>query len=887
MTHPRGFYILRMRLRSLFRRDQLEAELSEELNEHLESRTRQNIVQGMSLEDARFAALRSMHGLEQRKEECRDMRRTNFMEDAIHDVRFALRMLRKSPGFTAVVVLTLALGIGANTAIFSVVNAVLLRPLPYPDPSRIAIVELVGKGSHDLMPDMSVPSFAFLRDNTSRAFSSVAGFQGSGTYTLEQQKKLDWITAESVTDDFFQTLGVSPAIGRGFTRAETAPGAAPAVILTDALWRRDFNADPAVVGTQIKLEDRAFTVVGVLPRGFNFIENPVDAFMPLITGNNLGNSGYNTTVLARLQPGVNFVQAQTVLDQISPHAPRDESVVGMAAMGYQKSLVGDFRPALLILFGAVGLLLLIACANVASLILSRASSRAREISIRLAMGARRGRLLRQFLAESFVIALIGAIAGLLAAYWTLNSVVSTIPWELPSGAGSVTIDSYVLAFTLGAAVFTSVIFGFASFWKISALNLNEVLKEGGKQGAGGAARSGARNFLVVGEVALSLALLVGAALLGQTLYNLRSEKLGLDPKNLVTMVTPYPRIKPFTEARVWSYEQDMLARIQAVPGVASAAFVDHLPLDGWGNIPTQVPGLNDQRHSIGGMEIRAITPDYFATMRIPLVQGRAISEADSAGTQPVTVITQTVANKWWPSQNPIGQQILIGSYLGKNYIGGADPVRTVVGVVGDVRTGGMSEKFRPMVYIPEAQNNIQHGDTGAWVIRTAPKFEIGGALRQAVLAASPEQRILNLRPFSALISRSVAAESFNALLVGIFAGLGVALACVGIYGVLSLFVNQRTHEIGIRMALGANPRQVLWLVVGQGMILAAVGVAIGIAGSLGLTRFLKTLLYNVQPTNPASYVIGGTVLLLVALLASWIPARRATKVDPIIALRYE
>jgi predicted permease len=886
MTPPRSFYILRMRLRSLFRRDQLEAELNEELNQHLEARIRQNIVQGMSPEDARFAALRAMHGIEQRKEECRDMRRTNFMEDAIHDIRYAVRMLRKSPGFTAVVVLTLALGIGANTAIFSVVNAVLLRPLPYPDSSRIALVQLA-TARHDLIHDMTVPEFTFLHDNASRVFSSVAGFQGGGTYTLEKQRKLDWVTSETVTDDFFKTLGVSPVIGREFTRAETAPGAASAVILTDALWHRDFNGDPGVVGTQIKLEDRAFTIVGILPRGFNFMENPVDAFVPLTMDNSLGNSGYNTTVLARLQPGVNFVQAQTVLDQISPHAPRDEAVVGMAAMGYQESLVGDFRPALLILFGAVGLLLLIACANVASLILSRATSRAREISIRLAMGARRGRLLRQFLAESFVIALIGAVAGLLAAYWTLNSVVATIPWDLPSGAGSVTIDSYVLAFTLAAAIFTSVIFGFASFWKISALNLNEVLKEGGKQGAGGAARSGARNFLVVGEVALSLALLVGAAMLGQTLYNLRSEKLGLDPKNLVTMVTPYPRIKPFTAARVWSYEQDMLARIQAVPGVTSAAFVNHLPLDGWGNIPTQVPGLKDQWHSIGGMEIRAITPNYFATMRIPLIQGRAILEADTAGTQPVAVIGQTVANKWWPDQNPIGQQILIGSYLGKNYIGGADPVRTVMGVAGDVRVGSMTEKFRPMVYIPEAQNNIQHGDAGAWVIRTAPKFQIGAGLRQAVLAASPEQRILNLRPFDDLISRSVADQSFNALLIGIFAGLGLALASVGIYGVLSLFVNQRTHEIGIRMALGANPRQVLWLVVGQGMILAAVGVAIGIGGSLGLTRFLKTLLYNVQPTNPASYVIGGTVLLLVALLASWIPARRATKVDPIIALRYE
>jgi putative ABC transport system permease protein len=867
------------------RRRRMLDELDQDIREHIDRETQDNIERGMSPEEARYAAVRKFGNVTRVTEETREVWSFVWLEQLLADIRFGLRMLRKNPGFTAVIVLTLALGIGANTAIFSVVNAVLLRPLPYPEPGRIARVGLL-KGNDELS-EVTVAQLAFIRDNGSAVFDVLAGYRGDGTVAIEQDKKVEWVNSLRVTDGFFRSLGVAPALGRDISRGETLPGSSRSVILTDSLWRRSFRADPGVVGAQISLDDGPYTVVGVLPRGFAFIEQPVDVFVALQFGHNLSDTGTNTEVIARLKPGANFSHARSALRALLPQLPDRGGVQGLSAESYQQALAGDVRASLLVLFGAVGLLLLIACANVASLILARASARAREMSIRVALGASRGRLLRQLLAESLLVAFIGAAVGLLAAFWSLQSLASSIPWRLPEGMSAITMDGRVLAFAVSAAVLTSLLFGMASFWQSVRMKLRETLKEGGRQGAGGAVRHRARNFLVVGEVALSLTLLVGAALLAATLYNLRSQKLGFDPTNVLTLTTPYPRIKPLTTARVWSFEQELLARIQSLPGVTSAAVVTVAPLDGRANLPAQVAGLNDPNHSWGGTEIRAISSRYFETMRIPVLQGRGILENDIAGSRPVAVINESLARRWWDKQSPLGNNIVIGEYLGREFLDPPDPPREIVGVAANVKGLLLNRPAPPMVYIPAAQKWGPGGDSTAWVIRTAPGVNLGNSIREAVTQVDPALRTSGLRSMSQVVGDSMAGQRFDALLLGLFAAVALALASVGIYGVLSLFVNQRTREIGIRMALGAAPRQVLRQVLGQGLVLAGFGVAIGIAAALSLTHFLQGLLFGVRPTSLLPYAVGAVVLICVALLASYIPARRAMRVDPMVALRHE
>jgi putative ABC transport system permease protein len=805
------------------------------------------------------------------------------MNSFVQDVRYGIRMLVKSPGFAAVVGLTITLGIGANTAIFSVVNAVLLRPLPFPQSERI--VQL-GARLNNGEPDgwVTAPQFTFCRERGTRVFDSVAGFRGGPALELKQENRVDWVTSLRVTDDFFRVVGVNPALGRGLRREETQPGAPLSAVLSDALWRRTFGASADIIGKQLQLNDDAYTIVGVMPRDFTFVEQPVDAYVPLRLSDTLGDKGTNTRVVARLKPGVGITQAQTEMNIVFAQFPEKDS--GLFVGDYQRWLAGDFRASLIMLFGAAGLLLVIACVNVASLMLARASSREREMSIRVAIGARPGRLLRQFLTESLLVALIGAGAGLLAAYWTLGTLVSSIPFNLPS-AGSVRLDGKVLLFTLGVALLTSVAFGLASFWQTTRGNLNVTLKEGGMQTRMGATHSRLRNILVTGEIALSLALLVGAALLGESLYRLHQEKLGFDPQNLVTMTTPIHGAKNLTSAQVWNFEQQLLERIRSLPGVHSVAAVTVAPLTEQANLPAQVLGKNDEQHSFGGTEVRGISADYFATMRIPILQGRGVLETDTAATPPMVIINETLARRWWKDGTPIGDRIVIGSYQGRELFKESDPPREVVGVVADVKGMLLVRPAPPMVYVPAAQTGPMLRGSIDWVVRTIGPTDIAPALRQAVADVNPEQRVTEIRSMRDVVAGSVAGQSFDSLLMGLFAGVALALASVGIYGVLSLFVTQRTHEIGVRIALGAEPRQVLKLVVGQGFVLALAGVALGVVTALGLSRFLTSLLYQVKPTNYMPYLVATAVSLGVAALASYVPARRASKVDPMVALRYE
>ncbi|HXJ91931.1 MAG TPA: ABC transporter permease [Terriglobia bacterium] len=807
------------------------------------------------------------------------------MSTLLQDLRYALRMLRRNPGFTVVGVITLALGIGANTAIFSIVNAVILRPLPYPHPDEMVQVTAAWKDG-GVIDSFTVPEFEFYRDHAS-AFQAFAGFRGASELEIKRNGSSEWIKSLRVTDGFFQALGVSPALGRGVQRDETRPGSARTAVLGDALWRMGFGADPGVIGRQVEMGDSSYTVVGVMPPGFTFVAQPADVFTSLQLGTSIEDTGMNTGVIGRLKSGTGLAQAQAnmgvVFEEFRQAGSAQSGQRGLQLVGYQKWLLGDLRPSLLILFGAVGLLLLIACANVASLIMARANARRREISIRLALGAGRLQLLRQFLTESLLIALVGGVAGLVAAGWALKGLVSSIPWDLPS-ATHIGVDGRVLAFTFLVALATSLAFGFTSYWQTSRPDANASLKEGGTQGGRATASSRTRSSLVVGEVALSLMLLVGAGLLMESLYYLHQQKLGFDPHHLYTMVTPFAPQASATAGEVWNFEQQVLERIHSIPGVTSEAVVSKLPLTGPNNLPTEHEG--HPKDSIGGMEYRAISPSYFQTMRIPMLRGRGFQETDTASSTPVAIVSETVARAWWKDKSPIGDRIVVGEYEGQQFHEVLEPPREVVGVVPDVKNLAIDEAQPTTIYVPASQLFRPPSST-AWVVHAGSSLALGAALRQAVTGVSPDQRVLEVQPMSDIVAQQVAHPSFNALLMGIFAALALALTSVGIYGVLSFHVARRTQEIGIRMALGAERGNVLLMVVGQGALLAALGIAIGLAGALALSRFLSSLVSGVRTTDPAVYGLVSLVLLAVALLASYIPARRASKVDPMVALRYE
>jgi putative ABC transport system permease protein len=635
------------------------------------------------------------------------------------------------------------------------------------------------------------------------------------------------------------------------------------------------------------MDDAVYTVVGVMPPGFTFVEQPADVFIPLQLGRSIVDTGMNTRVIARLKSGTSLAQAQAninvVFEQFRRQGSAQSGQRGIELESYQNWLAGDLRTSLLVLFGAVGFLLLIACANVASLIMARTSSRQREISIRLALGAERWQMLQQFLSESLLIALIGGAAGLLAASWGLKGLVSSIPWDIPSTA-HVELDGRVLAFTLLLAAGTSLVFGFTSYWQTSKLDLNASLKEGGTRGGSSTARNRMRSALVVGEAALSLMLLVGAGLLIETLYHLHQQKLGFDPRHVYTMTTPFAPAAKLTAPQIWTFEQELLRRIKGAPGVASAAVISNLPLTGPNNLPTEHEGHPE--HSIGGMEQRAVSPQYFQTMRIPILQGRNFQETDTTLSTPVAIVSETVARAWWKSGSPIGDRIVVGEYGGRQFPEVLEPPREVIGVAADVKNMAIDEAQPTTVYVPASQLSRPPGST-AWVVRANGNPDLGAALRGAVAAVNPDQRVLNLQSMSDIVARSVARPTFNALLMGIFATLALVLTSVGIYGVLSFHVARRTQEIGIRIALGAKPANVLRMVVTEGVVLVTVGIGIGLAGALVLSRFLSSLLSGVRAYDISTYVAVSGVLLAVALMASYIPARRATKVDPMIALRYE
>ena len=867
-----------MSLNRFFRRNQWDAERAREVEAYLEIETADNIARGMPIEAARSAARRKLGNPSLIREEIYRMNSIGFVETLWRDLRYAFRLLRKNPGFTLTAVASLALGIGANTAIFSIVHAVLLRALPYPQPGQLMHV-----GGKD-RPDLTIPEYQFWKEHA-LAFASAAGLRGVGEQTLTAGEKQESIGVMTVTAGFFRTLGVPLALGRDFNGSETQPNGPQAVILSDSLWRRSFHADLQVLGRVVRLGDGSYTVTGVSARGFWFVES-ADAFVPLRPAGNLGDKGYNTEMIARLKPGVSLRQAQAEMATLTGdygRASADGHYIGLTVIPYREWVVGDVQTKLLLLFGAAGLLLLIACSNLASLLLARLAARQKEIAVRLALGGGSGRLLRQFFTENMLLGVAGGAAGLLGARWLLGGLVAVIPFQLPASA-PIQLVLPVLGFTLAVALGTGLVFSLAPFFSSSRLDVHETLKASGRSTGTGGVSQGTRNLLVVSEVALSVTLLVAAALTIQSLYRMHRERLGFAPQGLITFGTPPAPQRRRNPTALWNFEAALLERLRAVPGVRNVAAINVLPLTSQNNFPAQREGHPEL--SIGGMEIRLVTPGYFEAMGIPVLRGRPFNSRDTGAALPVILVNETVARAWWPQGNPVGDRVVPCRFQGKDLNGCKESPREVVGVAGDTKTVELTAPPRPTIYLPAAQASWYDGGMN-WVVRGNLSPAFAQQLRRAVAEMDPNQRVNRVRTIQEILSSTTADSRFDAWLFGAFAAVALALTAIGIYGLLSFTVARRTNEFGTRMALGASRGDVLRLVLKQGVTLTAVGLVAGLGGALFLGRSLSSLLFGVRATDPFSFAAVSVVLLGVGVLASYIPARRATKTDPMVALRYE
>ncbi len=799
------------------------------------------------------------------------------------DLRYGLRMLMKRPGFTLIAVITLALGIGATTAIFSVVNAVLLRPLPYPGAERLLSV---GQQYKSGVAGAGEPKFLFWREQ-SQSFEAMAAYSsyGGANGNLSNGNAAEYVRGMRVSSDFFRVLGIYPAEGRAFTEAEDKPGSERVAILGYGLWQRQFGGDKSLLGKSVLFNDQPVTIVGIMPASFRFNAG-TDLFLPMQARPN-ANYDPNATVIGRLKRGVTVEQAKTELQLIAdkfreafPRQMMEGESVGVQP--YQDYFTDSVAQLLWILLGAVGFLLLIACANVANLQLTRAATRQREIAVRFALGASNGRITRQLLTEGILLAIIGGIAGVLLAIWGTDLLLASLPNGLLPSVAQVNLDWRVLVFAFGSSIATGLLFGMAPIWQTRKVDVNTTLKETGSRG--GMGRGRLRNLLVVAEVALSLVLLIGAGLLIRTFTNLLGEASGFDSHNVLTCQIALNSKRYKTTAAAAAFYKDALERIKNLPGVEAAAITNKLPLDWQFNMPVVFPNNPD---NIYAEQFRMITPDYFRVMKIAVQQGRAFTEADNGGALPVAIVNEAFAKRYFDTQNPLQQQLSIGRNAN-------DPVRQIVGVVSDIKQQGLDRPAPPMVFVPIPQMpdkllSIVRAFTSAnFTIRTtvAPL-----SLREAVNHEIAQlDSTLSLSDFSSMeevAARSVAPQRFNMLLVGLFAGLGLLLAAVGIYGVISYIVAQRTNEIGLRIALGAQAKDVVMMVLRRGLALAFAGVALGLIASFILTRLMKNLLYGVSATDLTTFAFISVLLVSVALLACYLPARHAAKTDPMIALRYE
>ena len=816
----------------------------------------------------------------------------------IQDLRYGLRMLAKNPGFTAVAVIALALGIGANTAIFSVVNGVLLQPLPYRDPGRLM---RLSESSPDFRTmSVAYPNFVDWKDQN-RSFAGLAAVRWND-YDVSGGGEPEHLSGKMVSADFFRLLGVTPVLGRDFDSRADRLGAAPVVLIGGGWWSRRFASSPAVLGRQLTLNGRSYTIAGVVPASFQ-IEGQADVYTLLEQWDDIlvrsREMHPGIYVVGRLKPGVTEAQAQSEMAAIAARLaeayPKSNSKHGINVAPLAGVIVGDVRPTLLVLVGAVGFVLLISCANVANLLLARSTRRQKEMAIRCAIGAGRGRVVRQLLTESVVLALTGGIAGLAIARWGTQAVLATVPGGLPR-MENIGVDGWVLGFTLGISLLTGIVFGLAPALQVSASDLHEMLKEGSRGSSAGPRR--VRNLLVVSEVAAALVLLAGAGLMLRTIWSLARVNPGFEPGHVLTFSIGLSPANTSNSARILETFDETVDRIQRVPGVKSAGVSALIPLGGNDNeMPFYVKG-RPRPTSQGDMLwtlLYVTSPGYLKAMDIPLLRGRYFGRQDMRRGSHVVVIDEVMARTVFPHEDPLGKSIMVadlGGDLGPEL---AAPME-IVGIVGHVNHWGLDRdstaRVRSELYLPLAQVPDQFmkgtAESCVFVVRTgADPLATLPAVRSAVREAGHDQPVYGVRTMDQIVSVSIADRRFSMLLLGIFAGLALLLAAVGIYGVISYTVAQRTREIGIRMALGAGQADVLKVVVAQGMLPVLAGVAIGLAASLGLTRLMTGMLYGVNAGDPVTFIGVALVLAAVALIATLVPACRAARVAPVVALRYE
>lgn len=894
MPWQNWIYTLPLRIRSVFRRNDVERELQEEMQYHLERKIEAGIASGLDPAEARRSAIRAMEGIEQQKEACRDQRKVNWLEDFVQDLRFAARTLRRNPGFTLVALLTLALGIGANTAIFSVIDGVLLRPLPYRDPSQLVVVwewNTLHSNKHNTV---SPPNFLdWQKEN--HVFSEMA-YLADTRANLTGDGEPEQIVTLNTSANFFSTLGVQPMIGPGFLPENGQAGKDNVVVLSYGLWKRRYAGDPAIIGKTVSLNGKPQVVTGIMPQNFTFFikdgtltgEKP-QIFTPWVFPHEyeqLGRIGRFLSVVARLKPGSTQSQAQSEMAGIAARLARDypdfDANWSVNVVPMREQLTGEIRPALLILLGAVAFVLLIACANVSSLLLARAANRERELGIRTAMGASRWRMARQLLTESLLLAVVGGALGVITAIWGTNLLLLASPTNLLD-LTRIEINWHVMAFACGVAILAGVLFGFLPSYVAARGAIAETLKEGGRNPSVGRHRTMLRSTFVVAQIGMALVLLTGSGLLIRSFALLLDVQPGFDPKNVLTFTVTLPSSKYGKDPACLAFFHELLARIAKIPGVTSVTTDSFPPMSGLG-AATDIKILSKPPVAVAdlpGAAVRVVGPDYFRTMGIPLHAGREFDARELTEMRHVAMVNQAFVDQYLSGMNPLGQKIVI--YM--KSLTDADQTSEIIGVVGNVRLMGLDAPAQPLVYWPHPE--LVYSKMSLLVRTAGDPMSLVSAARDAIRSIDPDEPMANITTMQDLVSASYARSRFTMIVLGMFAGVALVLAAVGIYGVVAYSVAQRTGEIGIRVAMGAQRRDVLRLILGQGSRLIFTGVLLGVVSGLALTRLLRSMLFQVSAADPLTFASVAAILAGVAFLACYVPARRAMHVDPLVALRYE